>query len=62
VTRATIPRRLQGSLNDQVSSYDPCPVVVNELMMWRDENHLTATYSRELAPSVAAMISDALGQ
>ncbi len=50
------------SLNEQVCSYDPCPIVVNELMMWRDENHLTATYSRELAPSVAAMISEALGQ
>ncbi len=45
-----------ATLSGVVCSYDPCPIVVNELLMWRDQGHLTATYSRQLAPSLAAII------
>jgi hypothetical protein len=48
------------SLNEQVCPYDPCPVVVNELLIWRDWGHLTATYARQLAPSLREPILDAL--
>jgi hypothetical protein len=28
---------------------DYCPVVVDDVFMYRDEDHLTATFARELA-------------
>jgi SGNH domain (fused to AT3 domains)/Bacterial TSP3 repeat len=40
------------SLNRKVCSYDPCPVVVDELLLWRDQTHLTATFARTLWPSL----------
>jgi hypothetical protein len=40
------------SLNRKVCSYDPCPVVVDELLLWRDQTHLTATFARMLWPSL----------
>jgi SGNH domain (fused to AT3 domains)/Bacterial TSP3 repeat len=49
-----------ASMNGVVCSYDPCPVVVNELLMWRDRGHLTATYATQLAPSLAARVERVL--
>lgn len=48
------------SLNDRICSYDPCPVVVNQLLMWRNNSHLTATYTAELAPAFAEIVEEAL--
>jgi SGNH domain (fused to AT3 domains) len=45
------------TLNGVVCSYDPCPVVAGNVVMWRDQQHLTATFSALLAPSFAAMAS-----
>jgi peptidoglycan/LPS O-acetylase OafA/YrhL len=40
----------------------PCSVVVNGLIVYRDQGHLTATFSRSLAPAlgaaIAAMLAD----
>ncbi len=49
-----------ASLNGQVCSYDPCPLVVGHLMMWREQTHLTATYSKQLAPSLGALLTPLL--
>ncbi|MFN8623697.1 MAG: SGNH hydrolase domain-containing protein [Chloroflexota bacterium] len=38
--------------NRLVCPYDPCPVVNGNVLMWRDDSHLTATFSKMLAPSV----------
>ncbi len=57
-TRATAGTYL--SFDDQLCPYDPCPAVVNELLVLRDSGHLTATYSRQMAPSLAAAIGAAL--
>ncbi|MFN8622189.1 MAG: SGNH hydrolase domain-containing protein [Chloroflexota bacterium] len=43
-----------------VCPYDPCPVVNGDILMWRDDHHLTATFSRALAPSIQAIVADAL--
>jgi hypothetical protein len=43
-----------------VCPYDPCPVVVGGLLMWRDRHHLTATYARQLAPTIRRYIQAAL--
>ena len=40
------------SLDRKVCSYDPCPVIVDELLLWRDQTHLTATFARTLWPSL----------
>jgi hypothetical protein len=40
------------NLNDKICSYDPCPLVQGNVMMWRDHGHLTATFSRRLWPSM----------
>jgi hypothetical protein len=49
-----------ASLNSQVCSYDPCPLIVGHLMMWREETHLTATYSKQLAPSLRNLLAPLL--
>lgn len=38
-----------------------CPVVVDDLLVYRDVNHLTATYVRYLAPALAERIEPAGG-
>jgi SGNH domain (fused to AT3 domains) len=50
------------SLNATICSYDPCPIVINELLMWRDAGHLTATYTVELAPAIAAVVVSAINR
>jgi hypothetical protein len=49
-----------GSLNDQVCPYDPCGVVYDEMLAYRDNSHLTATFARSLAPSMGALIDEFL--
>ena len=33
-----------------------CPVVLDNMIMWRDEHHLTATFSATLAPAIDAQL------
>lgn len=33
-----------------------CPVIVGNLLVYRDDNHLTATFSRWLAPIMATIL------
>ncbi len=49
------------SLDNKVCSYDPCPVVVDELLLWRDQTHLTATFARTLWPTLGARLRKILG-
>ncbi len=49
-----------SSLNGVVCSYDPCPVVAGNVVMWRDQTHMTATFSALLAPSFATVASGLL--
>jgi hypothetical protein len=44
------------SPNHEVCPYDPCPVVMGHLMMWRNTTHLTATFARSLWPTLDAII------
>jgi hypothetical protein len=48
------------STTGAVCPYDPCPVVISRLLLWRDEKHLTATYSRQLAPTIRRFVQDGL--
>ena len=48
------------SLNALVCSYDPCPVLAGNVVMWRNTTHLTATWVTELWPSLAALVTTAM--
>lgn len=39
----------------------PCPVIAGRTLMWRDDKHLTATYARQLAPTMRRWVQAALG-
>jgi hypothetical protein len=43
-----------------VCPYDPCPLVVGRVLLWRDRSHLTATFARQLAPLIARFVRQAL--
>lgn len=47
-------------LTDRICVQDPCPVVVNGMIVFRDVGHLTATFSRSLAPALQTAIREAL--
>jgi SGNH domain (fused to AT3 domains) len=49
------------SMGHQICPYDPCPVIVGRYVIWREDSHLTATYSRKLAPSLRIMVRAVLG-
>ena len=39
-----------------------CPAVINNMIVWRDENHLTATFSASLAPFIEGKLIDILNK
>lgn len=49
-----------GTLHDQICTYDPCPLIQGDTLMWRDEGHLTVTFTRQLAPSMRALLAGVL--
>ncbi len=44
------------TLYAKICSYEPCPVVQGNLMMWRDQTHLTDTFVTKLHPSFRAIL------
>jgi hypothetical protein len=38
-----------------------CPLVIGNVLVYRDANHITATYSKTLAPFLVARIKEAIG-
>jgi peptidoglycan/LPS O-acetylase OafA/YrhL len=44
-------------LTARVCIADPCPVVIDNMIVFRDPGHLTATFSRSLAPALGAAIA-----
>jgi len=49
-------------LTARICVKDPCPVVVNDMIVYRDEAHLTATFARSLAPALGAAIAALLAK
>jgi hypothetical protein len=49
------------NLNPLLCSYDPCPIIAGNVLMWRDDAHLTATFSALLAPSLRDLVQRELG-
>ena len=48
-------------MNDQICATDRCGVVRNGAIVFTDDNHLTASFSRSVAPVLGARLADALG-
>jgi peptidoglycan/LPS O-acetylase OafA/YrhL len=48
-------------VNPVVCAGDPCPVVINGLIVYRDSHHMTATFARSLAPLIEPVLLQALG-
>ncbi len=44
------------TLVGKICTYDPCPVVQGNILIWRDRHHLTATFANKIAPSVSALV------
>jgi hypothetical protein len=47
-------------LNDAICPGDPCAAVIGGILVYRDNNHVTATYIRSLAPRLRAALDAAL--
>ncbi|MCG5467346.1 acyltransferase [Micromonospora sp. LAH09] len=47
---AAVPDVRLADLNDAICPTEPCPAVIDGLLVYRDAHHLTATYARSLAP------------
>ena len=45
-----------GTLFGKICTYDPCPVVQGNILIWRDRHHLTATFANKIAPSVSTLV------
>jgi peptidoglycan/LPS O-acetylase OafA/YrhL len=44
------------NMNDTVCTETACPMVIGNIIAWRDNHHLTATYARNLAPILGKRI------
>jgi hypothetical protein len=47
-------------MNDQVCATARCPVVVDGIVVYTDDNHLTASFSRSVAPVLGRRIAQAM--
>jgi hypothetical protein len=49
-----------GTLYDSICTYDPCPLVHDEVLIWRDRSHVNATFSGRLTPLLQQLMAEAL--
>ena len=47
------------NLNPYLCDADSCPAVIGDLLVYRDVNHLTATFARYLAPTLQEQVEEA---
>lgn len=45
-------------MTDGLCIDDSCPVVIGEVLVWRDWHHITASYSKTLAPMLAGLLGE----
>lgn len=49
-------------MTDYLCTKEACPIVIGNIVVWRDDHHLTATYSRMLASALGEQIERSLNQ
>ena len=62
VTAAALTGTRLVDLTDWICGPELCPAVVDDLLVWRDTHHLTATYARYLAPVLAYELGEYLAR
>jgi peptidoglycan/LPS O-acetylase OafA/YrhL len=60
--QAAEPRVALIDMTDGVCDATICPMVIGNVMVWRDEHHLTKTYARTLAPFLGNRLLAAVGR
>lgn len=45
------------TLQDRICPYQPCPLVQGDLLIYKDQGHLTVTFTQQLAPSLRAELT-----
>ncbi|MEU7765723.1 acyltransferase family protein [Nocardia sp. NPDC049190] len=58
---AAFPNVFPLDLSDAVCEHDVCAVTEGNILIYHDEHHLTASYSRSLAPELGRQLSPILG-
>ena len=57
---ASVSRAMFDTLFDQICSYDPCPIIQGNVLMYRDSHHLSETFAQQLQPSMEGILGRAL--
>ncbi|WP_281180901.1 SGNH hydrolase domain-containing protein, partial [Nocardia lijiangensis] len=58
---ASFPNVFPLDLTDAVCTPEVCPVIEGNILVYHDEHHLTASYSRSLAPELGRRLAPILG-
>ncbi len=51
---------IYAELTDLMCPYSPCPIVFDDVLAYRNRDHLTATFARQLAPTMRTLVEAAL--
>lgn len=54
------PRVTQLPLNNVICPWSRCPAVIADVLVWRDQDHITATFSASTYRQVGAQVAEAL--
>lgn len=46
---------------NKVCTYDPCPVIQDDVLIYRDKGHFTATFTEQLTPTFRKMLMPLIG-
>ena len=57
---ASVTRARFDTLFDKICTYDPCPVIQGDVLIFRDSHHLSETFARQLQPSLERILVDAV--
>jgi hypothetical protein len=50
------------TLYSRICTYDPCPLVQGDVLMWRNRGHLTKTFVMRLTPTMRQFLREALAR
>ena len=48
------------TLKGKICSYQPCPLVQGNILMWRDKGHITEKFAVQLTPAVRTLLEQSL--
>ena len=57
---ASVTRARFDTLFDKICTYDPCPIIQGDVLIFRDSHHLSETFARQLQPSLERLLVDAV--